>query len=44
MNFLSPKHANYLRENFTDVGWGSSAESVKRIVFDSQNFLSPSQR
>lgn len=38
------KHASYLKESFTDLGWGASAESVKRIVFDNQNYLSPSQR
>jgi hypothetical protein len=38
------KHYSYLKETFTDMGWGETAESVKRIVFDYQNFLSPSQR
>eukprot|EP01006_Ploeotia_vitrea_P008909 TRINITY_DN21121_c0_g1_i1.p1 TRINITY_DN21121_c0_g1~~TRINITY_DN21121_c0_g1_i1.p1 ORF type:complete len:474 (+),score=70.16 TRINITY_DN21121_c0_g1_i1:47-1468(+) len=33
-----------LKEKFTDFGWSGGNEALKRILFDSNNFLSASQR
>jgi hypothetical protein len=39
-----PKHPTLMKEKFSDVNWGASAEALKRIVFEKETQLSVSQR